>query len=269
MYTASPIRPFFRPTPIVAIHSSASSPRQWNGYAEWLDPAAPLHTPCLLGYESDQQWTNGSPVTLEAEAEHVLPEVRAQHGVHLVAHSYGGAVAIQAALLRPGLVRSLTLYEPSAFHLLEQDEGSAAHAGEIRAVAGRVALFTLSGRHFEAAQLFVDYWSAPGAWAGMAPTRRADVARRMTKVRAEFGALFHSRMDVSQLHQAGIPVRIVRGEDSPAPARRVAELLHRKLPQSELLSMPGLRHMAPLVNRAELAPLLFPHSLRVEERLAA
>jgi pimeloyl-ACP methyl ester carboxylesterase len=265
----SPIRPFFRTTPVVAIHSSASSPRQWKSYGEWLDPDVRLHTPFLLGYDADGAWSNGAPVTLEAEARHALATIAANQEVHLLAHSYGGAVALQAALLRPGLVRSITLYDPSVFHLLDQDGGSREQAEEIRAVGRRVALLTLSGRNAEAAGLFVDYWSAPGTWARMAPSRQAEIVRRMPKVRAEFEALFHSRMDVSQLHPAGIPVRIVHGCASPAPARRVVELLRRQLPRAEVMSMPGLRHMAPLVNRQELAPLLFPYSLRIPQRLAA
>ena len=268
MSPATPPRFFVRSTPIVAIHSSASSPRQWKGYAELLDADAPLHTPFLLGYDVEEPW-GSSPVTLEAEAWHALRGHHARAGVHLVAHSYGGAVAVQAALLRPDLVRSLTLYEPSAFHLLDLDADSAAEAEEIRAVALRAMVLTLSGRNREAAELFVDYWSAPGAWARMAPARQAEIARRMPKVRAEFGALFQSRMDVAPLHQAGIPVRIVHGSASPAPARRVAALLRRALPRAEVLSVPGLRHMAPLSEREVLAPLLFPHSLRVERRLAA
>lgn len=270
MNTASPIRrPFFRTTPVVAIHSSASSPRQWQSYGEWLDPQVRLYTPFLLGYDAGEQWTHGTPVTLEAEARHALSGIAADQEIHLLAHSYGGAIALQAALLRPERVRSITLYDPSAFHLLDQDGGSAEQAEQIHAVARRVSLLTLSGRHSEAAALFVDYWSTPGAWARMSPSRQAEIARRMPKVRAEFEALFHSRMDVSQLHEAGIPVRIVHGGASPSPARRVVELLRTRLPRAEVLSMPGLRHMAPLTDRQELAPLLFPYSLHVEQRLAA
>jgi pimeloyl-ACP methyl ester carboxylesterase len=42
-------------------------------------------------------------------------------GAHLVGHSYGGAVAMLAAGLRPPIVRSLTLIEPSAFRLAARD----------------------------------------------------------------------------------------------------------------------------------------------------
>jgi pimeloyl-ACP methyl ester carboxylesterase len=42
-------------------------------------------------------------------------------GAHLVGHSYGGVVAMAAAVLRPEAVRSLTLIEPSALRVAEAD----------------------------------------------------------------------------------------------------------------------------------------------------
>jgi pimeloyl-ACP methyl ester carboxylesterase len=258
------------PAPTIAIHSSASGPRQWEGYRALLDPGAPLHTPTLLGYDSDTEWVRGMPVTLEAEAHNLLDVLLAVgQPAHLVAHSYGGAVALQAALLWPQQVRSLTLYEPSAFHLLRRDGASTAHAEEISAIARRVELLSLSGRNADAAALFVDYWSGPAAWQRMPKPRQADIALRMSKVRAEFGAIFHAGFDAHGLQLAGFPVRVIVGDRSPAPARRVSELLRLQVRKAEVIRMPGLHHMAPLTDRATLAPLLFPHAMRRDLPMAA
>ena len=115
----------------------------------------------------------------------------------------------------------------------------------------------------------MDYWSGPGAWAGMKEARRADVARRISKVRAEFEAALHSRMDVRELQRAGMQIRIFHGDGSPAPTRRIPALLKQLVPCAEVVALPGQRHMAPLVDRETLGPLLFAHSLPREERLAA
>jgi pimeloyl-ACP methyl ester carboxylesterase len=40
---------------------------------------------------------------------------------HLVGHSYGGSVALRAAVKRPEMIRSLTLVEPSAMDIAAQD----------------------------------------------------------------------------------------------------------------------------------------------------
>ena len=88
--------------------------------------------------------------------------------VHLVGHSYGGAVALQFALRWPGRVASLTLYEPARFALLTAagaaGAAEAARAAdarhEITTIANRFGLAVVSGRLHEAAELFADYCAA-------------------------------------------------------------------------------------------------------------
>ena len=44
--------------------------------------------------------------------------------MHLVGHSHGAAVALEIAIQRPDLVRSLTLIEPAVYHLLHSGSAS-------------------------------------------------------------------------------------------------------------------------------------------------
>ena len=60
--------------------------------------------------------------------------------IHLVGHSYGGGVALRFALSFPERLRSLTLIEPSCFHLLKTATVDAHLLDEIRAVADAVSL---------------------------------------------------------------------------------------------------------------------------------
>jgi pimeloyl-ACP methyl ester carboxylesterase len=247
--------------PVVALHSSASSSRQWDGYRSLLDPDIPFITPQLSGYGTRSPWPNGKPITLEEEAERILEDLP-QEPVDLVGHSYGGVVALQVALMASQRVRSLTLYEPVLFQLLQKDSGSSLQAEEIGGVARRLAMLSLSGCNRDAAALFVDYWSVPGTWASMPPSRQDAVAAAMPKVRAEFEAIFHSRMQPAALQQARIPVRVLCGERSPAPSRRIAELLKAQLPSAQVTTLQGAKHMTPLAEPGAMARLLFPFALR-------
>jgi pimeloyl-ACP methyl ester carboxylesterase len=270
MTTAERLRAFLQPAPVVALHCSASSPRQWLAYRELLDPRTVIHTPHLLGYAERQEWVRGAPVTLLEEAHHLHPTLLAAgQPVHLVGHSYGGAVALQAALLWPALVRSLTVYEPTAFHLLAKDVDSVDAAEEIHAVARRVGLLSLSGRGAAAGEVFVDYWSGRGSWAALRASHASEIALRMSKVRAEFEAIFHARFDPRGLEHAGVPLRVVHGDRSPAPARRVAELLRRQVRGADVICLRGQRHMAPVTDALVLASFLFPHAAPLEMLLAA
>jgi pimeloyl-ACP methyl ester carboxylesterase len=51
-------------------------------------------------------------IDFEAQAEELAPLL--EDRAHLVGHSYGGVIALLAAALRPGAVRSLTVIEPPA-----------------------------------------------------------------------------------------------------------------------------------------------------------
>jgi pimeloyl-ACP methyl ester carboxylesterase len=246
------------PAPVIALHSSGASGRQWDGYRALLPSGTPLVTPALAGYDTEAAWPAGSPITLQAEARRLLPVFMAQdQPVHLVGHSYGGAVALQTALLWPEHVRSLTVYEPVLFHLLFEDAPSAEVAQLVTGVGRRIVMLALSGRNEEAAALFVTYWSGEGAWTALSASRRMAVMARMAKVSAEFEALFAARFDVRPLAESGIAVRLVAGTRSPAPARRVTELLTRLLPRAQRVTIEGGVHMSPVIDPARLAPHLF------------
>ena len=57
--------------------------------------------------------------------------------VHVVAHSYGGAVALRLALDRSEMVRSLALHEPPFVGLLEEDPATAPEAERLWAGTSR------------------------------------------------------------------------------------------------------------------------------------
>ena len=88
--------------------------------------------------------------------------------IHLVGHSYGGAVALRFAMQQPERLRSLVLIEPVAFHLLRDEAPDPANRhlfGEVTELAGLVSPAPLpSGDYRCAMARFVDYWNGEGAW---------------------------------------------------------------------------------------------------------
>ena len=81
--------------------------------------------PDLMGCGREPAWKPAAPVTLEAEARRVLAAFPPDGTpVHLVGHSYGGAVALEIAMRWPDKVRTLTVFEPVRFALLDNDESA-------------------------------------------------------------------------------------------------------------------------------------------------
>lgn len=243
----APRRPAARRT-VIALHCSGAGGRVFDGYRALLDRDTDLIAPDLLGSGAESAWPIGAPVSLDAEAERLAPLLaHAADGVHLMGHSYGGAVAMQMALRWPRRVLGLTLYEPVRFALL--DRQSVDWTAIVR-VGQRIAALTRAQRLAAAAQSFVDYWSGPGTWARLPAPRQAAVADRMPKVGAEFEALFNDGVPPAAYAALTMPMVVLTGDRSPQPARRVAQRLVQACRHARLVRLPGRGHMGALEDPA-------------------
>ena len=105
--------------PIVLLHCTGHSGRQWAELAAALRTDFEVIAPDLCGYGGTAHWPGSGTFNLGIEADLVAALVeRLNRPAHIVGHSFGGAVALQLALRHPDLVKSLTVIEPAAFHLL-------------------------------------------------------------------------------------------------------------------------------------------------------
>jgi pimeloyl-ACP methyl ester carboxylesterase len=229
--------------PVIALHSSAAGGGQWRAYAQSLPAGVTLHTPDLIGYGSDTPWKPGAGLSLDDEADRLMPRL-AQAPAHLVGHSYGGAVALQLALRAPERVLSLTLYEPVCFALLRRAAPFAWR--EIRAVAADITRQLQVQQADRAAERFVDYWGGAGSFAALPQGARQRIAARMVKVDAEFAALFADRVPLPDLARLRQPLRLLVGTRSPLPAQRVAKSLAAARADTVLVRLADAGHLAPI-----------------------
>src|ERR1700760_2285179 len=87
---------------VIALHCSGAGAGQWHGLSRALGDAFEIRTPEHFGSESRGPWTGEHTFTLADEAFTTLTLIDdAADRVHLVGHSYGGGVALNAALNRP------------------------------------------------------------------------------------------------------------------------------------------------------------------------
>jgi pimeloyl-ACP methyl ester carboxylesterase len=254
------------PTPVIALHCSGSGAGQFRALGEALDARHGLVTPEHYGCDGVGPWTGAHTFTLADEAARTIELIdRSDWKVHLVGHSYGGAVALRAAIERPGRVASLSLYEPTAFHLLKGlgERGMRALA-EIRAVAARTAQGVITGNYRGAAVSFIDYWGGPGAWAALRPATQSAVTRWMPKAPLDFRALIDEPTRATRYAGLRIPTLIFRGEKAPAPTRLIAEALQAAMPAARTEIVAGAGHMGPLTHTKEVNAAIVQHIARSE-----
>ncbi len=251
---------------VLLLHSSASSSAQWRPLTEILQARWRVLAPDLHGYgQSDQRPGPASPglAAAAALADAVLAESAGP--IHLVGHSYGGAVALRLAADRPERLLSLTLIEPVAFHLLRGAPQGAANDALFREVAELAADVTQaaaegSGRRGMAR--FIDYWNGEGAWMRTRPDVQAALARQIERVALDFRATMTEPLRLEALGRIPAPALILRGAASPRPTRRIAALVAQVLPDARLQTIEGAGHMLPLTHREPVNAAIAEHLSR-------
>jgi pimeloyl-ACP methyl ester carboxylesterase len=147
------------------------------------------------------------------------------------------------------MIRSLTLVEPSSFHLLRGGSpDEQALFCEIASVADAVKEAVSSGDYWGGMTRFVDYWNGEGAWDAMPHKARMTLSQRLGKVMLDFRALFEEPADLEDYAALSLPTLILCGERSPGPSRRIVEMLAAAMPLARLERIPGAGHMSPLTH---------------------
>jgi pimeloyl-ACP methyl ester carboxylesterase len=249
--------------PIVLLHCSSGSSGAWLPVIEHFGQGYRVLAPDLLGYGRSAPWPRDAVLAPDAELGVVeaLLDV-AGRPAHLVGHSYGGTVALNAARHFPGQVASLTLIEPVAFHLLRRAEEPDGWR-EVAALAERHLALVGEGRDAAAAEAFVTYWTGPKAWQQISDAARDSAVRTAAKVAAEWRLLFAAEDDRDAISGIGAPTLLICGGRTRTPARRVVELLRRTLPHTLYHEISDAGHMSPLTHPADIAEAIRRHAVSI------
>lgn len=235
-------------TPVVLLHASASSARQWQSATAALSGRFEAHTVEFHGHGAQPAWQGDIPMTLAHDAALVEPLLERLGGAHLVGHSYGAAVALRVASRRPALVRCVVAYEPVLFSLLQ---GVPAAQGELQTVLGVVSAMRRSlaqGRPERAAEYFVDSWSGPGAWTVLSPEQQQPITARVPVVLQQFEALFGDAFAGRDLAALRMPLLLLSGAQTVPTARRLVQRVCAAQPAAQHEVLDGMGHMGPITH---------------------
>ncbi len=248
-----------RGEPVVLLHSSCYSRRQWRRLVAELAGRYRTLAVDLYGYGETSWPADPAAFSIDDEVrlvEHVLDGVAGP--AHLVGHSYGGVVALATAVRRPDRVRSLALHEPVVFQVAQT--GRLAPVGaEIGRMVELLAERVEAGAAAEAAQYFIDYWRGAGTWAALPERGRREAARVIPKLPVELRAILRSPYGLRDYGAIRSPVCLTAGTVGRPAARRVAELLATVLADGSLQLVAGAGHMAPVTHPQLVNPRIAAH----------
>jgi pimeloyl-ACP methyl ester carboxylesterase len=242
-------------TAVLLVHSGGFSSRQWRNLAEVLAKTYRVILPDLLGYGAAGAWPSGTPFHFSQDV--ALLESLLDEPAHLVGHSYGGFLALKVALARPDAVRSLALYEPVAFGILDEPKDA-----ELRAVLGRVKpRYEPDASGVDEAWLaeFVEFWNGAGAWSALPEDTRRGFRAVGWKVYQEVATLLADTTDRATYARVTAPTLLLGGDRSPLPERRVVEKLAAALPHTKLQIFAGVGHMGPITHASQVNAAILAH----------
>jgi len=234
---------------VLCLHCSASTSGQWRPLMEQLAGRYRVIAPDLYGCGKSPAWPGERPMWIDDQIALLASAFeRAGERFHLIGHSYGGAIALKAALGLRSRLASLVLYEPVLFAVLLRAEPQSEAAREIVAVRDDV----VSGDSEAAAERFIDYWMGGGTWAATPEARRATLVHAVEGQKPEWHSAFNEPTPLEAFAALDVPTLLMTGDASTAAARAVARLVARVLPRVRVEEIEGLGHMAPVTRPGEV-----------------
>ncbi|MEM9784554.1 MAG: alpha/beta fold hydrolase [Pseudomonadota bacterium] len=260
--------------PVVVLHGASGNLRD---AAFSLMPALAPHRHVIAvdrpGFGHSDRVPGAVSLRAQVTALRAGLEALGHRTVHLVAHSYGGAVALAWALAEPREVASLTLiggvamdwggaisrlYHLTAAPVLGAITAQAAALAPRRYVEAQVKAI------FAPAEVPEGYMAEGGVDLALRPTTFRLNARQIVGVHAEVISMMP--------HYGAIacPVTLIHGDaDHVVPMSIHAEGLAAQIPQAQLIRIAGAGHMPHHSHTAQVAQAILDQTALAGQALAA
>ncbi len=244
--------------PIVFLHGSFANSQSWKKIRKLLGDQA---TTCAV----DLPGHGKCPGPDDYDAPSIISEFNAikvqlagkincEDGVHLVGHSYGGVVALSAAMTGALPVKQLTLFEPvdvSVFPVF----GEAEAAKQIDEFVNGYLTAYASGEK-NVFKRVIDFWGGAGSYDQL-PDHIVEHMISLTQDNIRHWHLCKvNGKSIEEYQSFNIPVTLVHGSGSNDVAKTICSSLHRNLPQRALYEIKGASHFMITSHARESAEIL-------------
>lgn len=246
---------------VIALHCSLGSGRQWTRLVGELGDGYHVIAPDLSGYGSNPARPL-LPMTLADEVARLGDQIDQAAGpIHLVGHSYGGAVAFKMATTWPyaSRIRSLTLIEPVLPTLL-CDNAADKRLHDGFADLGRNLYADLwNGMYLEALDKFLLFWSGSGPAEKLSGEVRLRMIEQVEKIAFDFSAILGEQDVAAAAAGLRVPTLLYSGGHSPYLTQRIAGRLASIIPGAEAKHLPAAGHMLPISHARVINPDIVRH----------
>jgi pimeloyl-ACP methyl ester carboxylesterase len=252
---------------VLALHCSLGSGRQWTRLTAELGLSHRVIAADISGYGSAPGQAN-LPTTLAEEVEYLGAVIdNIAEPLHLVGHSYGGAIAFKIATTSrfAERVRSLTLVEPVLPTLLKESPADRRLHDLFAQLARNVSADLWNGMYMEAIDRFMSYWNGSGPAEQLSAEARLHMIERVEKIAYDFTAALSEENVTIAATAIDVPTLLLSGGLSPYLTQRIVGRLTSIVAGASAHHFPAAGHMLPLTHAKLVNPLIAAHIRRADD----
>jgi pimeloyl-ACP methyl ester carboxylesterase len=245
---------------LVLLHAGGTSSVHWRKVVPHLQDRFRIIAPDLIGFGETGAWGGGRELTHDDQADLVrgILQFAAAGRVHLVGHSYGGAVAVRLALRYPDLAKSMVLIEPVLSPLLRQAGATALYEAE-RTLANAFIADADAGRSVSAWRRFIDHHNGDGTWEALSGNARYRFLNMTRETADAYRSNLNNPTTLRDLQSLATPALVVCGGRTSETYRQICRILHDNLADGTAVELEGAGHMSPLTHPDQVASAVERH----------
>ena len=197
------------------------------------------------GYGNSPPWSNDQQMTLSDQANAAFTILNQHQPFHLVGHSHGASIAAVFASMYPKYIKSLTLYEPNTFGVLDRtnEADNTAYQETLQAFQGAISH---NGSDEELAERLLEYWIGSGAWIRTDERTKKQLIAFIPATVHDVKAAMESVVDLTPLRQLTSSVHIMYDPYTPQPALQVTRRYIQLLPDAVISTFDHATHLGPI-----------------------
>ena len=252
---------------VIALHCSLGSGHQWARLAQQLASKHQLITPDISGY-GNNPGPSVLPTTLAEEVDLLSDRLGEAIGpIHLVGHSYGGAIAFKIATDSPlaSRVRSLTLIEPVLPTILLENGSDRRLHEHFVGLAHAVYEDLWKGSSWEAIEKFLAFWRGSGTEEKLSSNALVRMIEHAEKLAFDFTAILAEQNVTAAAAAIRVPTLLISGGLSPYLTQRVTGRLASTIADARTRYLPAAGHMLPISHAGVVNADIARHIARADE----
>lgn len=240
--------------PLVLVHGSWGDHHNWDGVVSGLAGTFRVITYDRRGHSQSERLDSQGHIEEDVADLAALIETNQLAPAHVAGNSFGAAITLKLATVRPDLLASLVVHEPPLIGMLHDDPESAAVGQRI----ARVLDTLKSGQTELGAREFVENVAlGPGMWEQLPPeVRKTFVFNAPTWVDEMNEDSSVMTVDLQRLSAFTRPALLTRGDQSPRFFGIVLDRVTAAMPHAQRHTFRGAGHVPHLTHPGEFVEVV-------------